>query len=258
MIKTLRPGCLVNSRIKAYYAEEALPLVDCDYLSMDDNQISREFLDVPWENPGTMNTSYGYNKNDQNWHPAERLIRYLVDITSKGGNYLLNVGPTDRGIIQKASADRLLALGEWMDVNGEAIYHTVNWEVFGEGPVYDRYIRDREEEALHTGSEEEEELEEELEEEIEESHQDDVVYTAQDIRFTKKGNTLYAICLGWPAAGVTLQALNEITNYKINDVSMLGSEETIRWEQHKYGLMLSAPEEKPCDHAYVYKIVLQE
>lgn len=72
----------------------------------------------------TMNTSWGYKRNDQNWKSSETLIRMLVDIASKGGNLLLNVGPTAEGLIPEPSVERLQAIGRWMDINGESIYGT--------------------------------------------------------------------------------------------------------------------------------------
>jgi alpha-L-fucosidase len=79
---------------------------------------------VDWESCMTMNNHWGYNKNDQNWKSDTVLIRNLIDCASKGGNYLLNVGPTSEGLIPAASVERLAAIGAWMKVNGEAIYGT--------------------------------------------------------------------------------------------------------------------------------------
>jgi alpha-L-fucosidase len=77
-----------------------------------------------WETCMTMNGTWGYMSFDNNWKSPETLIRNLVDIASKGGNYLLNVGPTSEGLIPQASVDRLQEVGRWMKVNGEAIYAT--------------------------------------------------------------------------------------------------------------------------------------
>jgi alpha-L-fucosidase len=77
-----------------------------------------------WETCMTMNDTWGYKSYDNNWKSAEGLIRNLVDIASKGGNYLLNVGPTSEGLIPAPSVERLQEIGKWMKVNGEAIYAT--------------------------------------------------------------------------------------------------------------------------------------
>src|ERR1700744_6126563 len=72
----------------------------------------------------TMNDTWGFKRQETNWKTVETLIHNLVDIASKGGNYLLNVGPTSEGLIPDASIERLAAMGQWMKVNGEAIYGT--------------------------------------------------------------------------------------------------------------------------------------
>ena len=79
---------------------------------------------VDWESCMTMNNHWGYNKNDQNWKSSATLIRNVIDCSSKGGNYLLNVGPTAEGLIPEPSIERLNAIGQWMKVNSEAIYDT--------------------------------------------------------------------------------------------------------------------------------------
>jgi alpha-L-fucosidase len=77
-----------------------------------------------WETCMTMNSTWGYKSFDHNWKSTETLLRNLIDIASKGGNYLLNVGPTSEGVIPQPSVDRLKEVGAWMKVNGEAIYGT--------------------------------------------------------------------------------------------------------------------------------------
>jgi alpha-L-fucosidase len=79
---------------------------------------------VDWESCMTMNNHWGYNKNDQNWKSATTLIRNLIDCASKGGNYLLNVGPTSEGLFPEASVERLAEIGKWMKANSESIYGT--------------------------------------------------------------------------------------------------------------------------------------
>lgn len=77
-----------------------------------------------WESCMTMNTTWGYSSWDHNWKSAEVLVRNLIDIASKGGNYLLNVGPTSEGLIPDASVERLKEIGTWLKTNGDAIYGT--------------------------------------------------------------------------------------------------------------------------------------
>lgn len=79
---------------------------------------------VDWESCMTMNNHWGFNKHDQNWKSSTNLIRNLIDCASKGGNYLLNVGPTAEGLFPQASIDRLADIGRWMKVNSQAIYGT--------------------------------------------------------------------------------------------------------------------------------------
>ncbi len=77
-----------------------------------------------WETCMTMNGTWGYKSFDNNWKSAQTLIHNLVDIASKGGNYLLNVGPTSEGLIPEASVERLQEIGRWMKTSGESIYGT--------------------------------------------------------------------------------------------------------------------------------------
>ncbi len=82
------------------------------------------FPGVDWESCMTMNDTWGYKSYDDNWKSTETLVRNLIDIASKGGNYLLNVGPTAEGLIPEPSVERLKGIGDWMKVNGESIYGT--------------------------------------------------------------------------------------------------------------------------------------
>jgi alpha-L-fucosidase len=79
---------------------------------------------MDWETPATINDTWGYKKDDHNWKPGQELIRRLVDVASKGGNYLPNVGPTAEGVIPDPSVERLLAIGRWLETNGESVYGT--------------------------------------------------------------------------------------------------------------------------------------
>lgn len=97
---------------------------------------------VDWETCMTMNDTWGYKKGDNNWKSATDLVRKLVDIASKGGNFLLNVGPTGEGEIPEASVERLAAMGAWMKTNGRAIEGTTA-NPFPESPAWGRVTRAR-------------------------------------------------------------------------------------------------------------------
>ncbi|MDG1301719.1 MAG: alpha-L-fucosidase [Opitutae bacterium] len=94
---------------------------------------------VDWETCMTMNTTWGYNQFDHKWKSPETLVHNLVDVVSKGGNYLLNIGPKADGSIPKESIERMEAIGNWMNINGDAIYET-NASPFGK-PAWGRYTK---------------------------------------------------------------------------------------------------------------------
>ena len=112
MVHTLQPACLIDGRLG----------IEGDYRSMGDNAIPNAVVKGDWEVPATLNHTWGYKKDDNDWKTPEDLTFKLVDIVSKGGNYLLNVGPTSEGVIPQPSQDNLRAVGRWLKVNGEAIY----------------------------------------------------------------------------------------------------------------------------------------
>lgn len=113
-IRSIQPNTIINNRIR-------LPQ---DYDTPEQYIPATGIEGRDWEVCMTMNDTWGYKVNDQNWKSKQDLIRKLVDISSKGGNFLLNVGPTADGLIPQPSIDRLDAMGEWMEANGESIYGT--------------------------------------------------------------------------------------------------------------------------------------
>jgi len=112
LLRRYQPACLIDGRLGAAG----------DYRSMGDNNIPTTVVKEDWEVPATLNHTWGFKKDDTDWKPPSELVFKLVDIVSKGGNYLLNVGPTAEGVIPQASQNNLRTVGRWLKVNGEAIY----------------------------------------------------------------------------------------------------------------------------------------
>jgi alpha-L-fucosidase len=118
LVKSLQTDCLVNSRVSHW------PNFG-DFQSKGDNEIPMSGEDTkPWETPMTLNKSWGYYEGDNNYKSTDSVIRKMVNIASKGGNLLLNVGPNERGEIPELSIEKLKEIGKWMDKNGESIYGT--------------------------------------------------------------------------------------------------------------------------------------
>jgi alpha-L-fucosidase len=112
IVHGMQPATLIDGRLGA----------EGDYRSMGDNSIPGAVVKGDWEVPATLNHTWGFKKDDTDWKTPEDLTFKLVDIVSKGGNYLLNVGPTSEGVIPQASQDNLREVGRWLKINGEAIY----------------------------------------------------------------------------------------------------------------------------------------
>lgn len=128
-VRSLKPDILINNRVgKGRQGMQGMNKTDQEYagdFGTPEQQIPANGLPgVDWESCMTMNTTWGFKSYDDKWKSPEVLIRNLIDIASKGGNYLLNVGPTAEGLIPPASVERLAAIGAWMKVNGESIYGT--------------------------------------------------------------------------------------------------------------------------------------
>ncbi len=175
--------------------------------------------------------SWGYIDNDE-YRSPESLIQQLVDIVSKNGALLLNVGPKPDGTIPEQAQQILLEMGKWLDVNGEAIYGTRPWKIYGEGPT--KVVGGAFKDTATKG------------------------YTAQDIRFTTKGDALYAIALGSPAGGkLTIKSLARGSQYSdrtIRNIQLLGSGEKLRWRQNAAGLTISLPPVRASQYTPVLRI----
>jgi len=121
IVRTLQPNTLIDGRLGAVG----------DYESTGDNVIPNTNKEGAWEVPATLNRTWGFRSDDHDWKSPGEVVFKLVDIVSKGGNYLLNVGPTSEGVVPQPSQDNLRAVGEWLRMNGEAVYG-VGRSPFGE------------------------------------------------------------------------------------------------------------------------------
>ena len=117
LVHQLQPDCLVCGRLGNQLG---------DYATAQDNAIPPDLqAEIDWETPATINDTWGFKTQDHNWKSTTQLIQNLVDIVSKGGNYLLNIGPDAEGAIPEPSVERLQAMGAWLEAHGESIYGTV-------------------------------------------------------------------------------------------------------------------------------------
>jgi len=175
------------------------------------------------------NKSWG-NIKDDTFKSPQFVIHQLVDIVSKNGNLLLNIGPRSDGTIPDEVQQVLRDVGSWLAVNGEAIYGTRPWRVYGEGPT-----------KVAAGS----------------FHDTDTAtYTAEDFRFTTKGNDLYAIELGWPTGGeAIIHSLGTIVGArKIASAALLGSDTKLQFRQDADALHIQVPAQAPGKYAYVFRV----
>lgn len=175
------------------------------------------------------NKSWGYIENDTFKSP-EFVVHQLIDIVSKNGNLLLNIGPRPDGTIAEPVRQALLEIGGWLAINGEAIYGTRPWRSYGEGPT-----------KVAAGS----------------FHDTDTEnYTAEDFRFTTKGDVLYALGLVWPTNGEAVIRTLAPTpgSESVQSVTLLGGDSTLQFDQGADGLHVHLPPQAPAQYAYALRV----
>jgi alpha-L-fucosidase len=166
---------------------------------------------------------------------TKTVIQTLADVVSKNGNLLLSIPVRGDGTIDSDEVAVVEGIAQWMDVNKESIFGTRPWKVFGEGPASAGAALSAQ--GFNEGK--------------------GKPFTAEDIRFTAKGDALYAIALGSPTNSVSIHSLGKSANLlgrSVGNVELLGSPETIQWRQTADALVISQPKTKPNDFAVVFKI----
>lgn len=171
-----------------------------------------------------------YNKN--RYKTVRQVVHQLIDIVSKNGNLLLSIPVRGDGSIDELEVAFLEGMAEWIKINGEAIYGTRPWKVYGEGPTQ-----------VRSGM----------------FNENKTRFTSEDIRFTQKNGFLYAFIMGWPEDKyVVIKTLATDSEYldgnKITDIHLLGYNGKLDWTQNEHGLRIKLPESQPCQHAVVFKI----
>ncbi|WP_372772282.1 alpha-L-fucosidase [Mangrovibacterium sp.] len=223
-IFNINPNVIVNRRVGYDFG---------DYLDAGDNVIPSgdDKLSKHWETCGTTNNSWAYKSYDDDWKSTGELLYYLVDIASKGGNYLLNIGPDGLGHVPELSAGGLREIGQWLKINGDAIYGTTRWKISHEG----------QKETLLEGT----------------GHRAKAgfsrTFSANDFWFTTKENKVYTISLACAASQISIKSL-KLAAGKVENVSLLGNSSTIEWEQTDTALNVDLTGVKTGSKGYVLEV----
>ena len=181
----------------------------------------------PWQTC----TSIGdwFYRTGQKYMTADEVVQMLTDIVSKNGNLLLNIVQTPEGDLEQDVLNILEGIATWTKDNGEAIYGTRPWTIYGEGPS----VVEKQERGFMAGI------------------KDVRAYRSGDIRFTQKNGLLYAFSMVHPDEDLHIHALN---GKKVASVGMLGSKQKIKWSQDEAGLVINKPESMPSYSTIVFKI----
>ncbi|MCJ7718104.1 MAG: alpha-L-fucosidase [Anaerolineales bacterium] len=196
--------------------------------------VERGVLDSVSTYPWQTDTSIGdwYYRTGQKYKTATEVIQMLVDIVSKNGNLLINVVQTPEGDLEPDMLKILEEIGIWTSANGDGIYGSRPWKIFGE--------KSAEAQAVKRGR-----------------FNENYKFNSKDIRFTTKGATLYAYCLGKPDGDINIKSLaksSKLTDKAIASVSMIGSDDKLRWNQSAGALVIRKPANMPSWEVIGFKI----
>ncbi|NWJ52086.1 MAG: alpha-L-fucosidase [Bacteroidetes bacterium] len=182
--------------------------------------------DQPWQTENGLGEWFYFKGT---FYESGMVIHEMLEAISRDGNYVINIPLTPSGELDSGGEQTLKDMGDWMDINGEGIYSSSAWKVWGEGSV-----------VMPSGNLG--------------PKQAATPYTAQDIRFTVNNKSLYAWLMDWPANNKVVIHSLSANSGKISSVKMLGCKEKIKWKQNNAGLEIILPTKQPCKFAYGLKI----
>ncbi len=222
---------LYNTNSKAVYTSKRRDDCSVGTCALD---LERGIVDQIWPDPWQTDTCIGnwHYKRDIRYKTAKTIIDMLVDSVSRNGNLLLNFPLPGSGALDSQELQVLDEIAKWMTVNSEGIYGTRPWKVFGEGPSAQPPMENQGRLGFNESGRK--------------------ALTADDVRFTAKGKTLYAFVMGWPEK----EALVRTDAGRIRSVELQGFKGRLKWRQDAEGLKVQMPAGKPSDHAIALKIAL--
>ncbi len=221
----IQPDLLINSRVGNGFG---------DFDSDGDNRIpDKEIKNRVWQTVGTTNNSWGYKSYDNDFKSFKEQLWWLIDVVSKGGNYLLNVGPDAEGLVPEQSAEILREVGTWLKYNGEAIYNTRTWKIQSEGPTFLRFkgTEDRQRRKF-TAS-----------------------FTPSDFWFTSRDNKVYAIAIEYPLDNIArILSLKKAESTNVSSVKLVSTKESLSFKQTDESLVVELPQKKDNISGYALEI----
>ncbi|QGY42540.1 alpha-L-fucosidase [Maribellus comscasis] len=227
IVYDLQPQIIITERIGNGFG---------DYFIPGDNVIpdDRDKITKPWETVGTHNNSWGYKSYDNDWKTPDEILYWLLEIVSRGGNYMLNIGPTSEGVVPDQSVYNLLEVGKWLKINGEAVYGTRKWKITKEGStqIQMKGTGDRKKQGFKNN------------------------FAPEDFWFTEKNGKVYAIAIKYPESEALIKCMSINLVGNIKSAKMLGSQSSLSWEQTDKGLKIKLPRERPNKYGYVIEISL--
>jgi alpha-L-fucosidase len=215
------PEILVSSRVGNGFGDFDIP---------GDNVIPDDTKDSCWECIATSNNSWGYNQYDDDWKSPQEMLFWLISTVSKGGNLLMNVGPTGEGVIPEPVVENLYKVGEWLKVNGEAIYGAEPWSVHHEGPtgVEIKGTLDRKNFGFIDR------------------------FTSEDFWFTQKNGRIYVMALVYPENGIAM--VRSLKNVSITSARLLGGAADVTFEITNDGVQFKLPKDVSFPNGYVLEV----